>query len=341
MEKKISIIVPVYNTKEEYTIRMINSINGQNYDNYEIIIVDDGSNEKTRAYLDEIATTNKRIKLFHTDNGGVSSARNYGIKQATGEYISFLDSDDCLDESFFCESVELAEKYTADIGYGTIKNIPEQHEWLQKKDGNIDICIDNKDAIIASLLCYTNGEYPYVIIGHPGSKLIRKSLLEKISFNTNVAFSEDQLFNRKLLKSAKTVVSVSNTWYYYMQNQESTVHKAQGDVEYYNRIRPYWDELVKINEQESEYIKKICKYHALNEYVLLVYNAYLSSVEPLVRIRKAMNEAANHPLIKDAIRFGLDKEINYRLRDRVVYFMLKRKMYLFVLLCFRLYFKRG
>ena len=89
----ISIIVPVYNIKE-YIERCVKSITDQTYKNLEIILVDDGSTDGTEKILDELAEKDARIKVFHKENGGSSSARNLGITKATGEYIGFADSDD-------------------------------------------------------------------------------------------------------------------------------------------------------------------------------------------------------------------------------------------------------
>ena len=105
MDKKISIIVPVYNL-EKYLPRCLNSVCNQTYKNLEIILVDDGSTDKSSDICDNWAKKDSRIIVIHKKNGGVSSARNAGIKKATGEYIHFVDGDDWLELNCYEKIVE-------------------------------------------------------------------------------------------------------------------------------------------------------------------------------------------------------------------------------------------
>lgn len=95
----ITVIVPVYNI-EEYIERCVRSILNQTYDNFELLLVDDGSKDRSGEIIDEIAKTDSRIKVFHKENGGSSSARNLAIENASGEYFSFIDSDDYIEPDF-------------------------------------------------------------------------------------------------------------------------------------------------------------------------------------------------------------------------------------------------
>lgn len=99
MSTFVSIIVPVYNT-EQYVERCINSILAQTYRNFELIIVDDGSTDKCVEIIDEYAKKDERIRVFHKENGGSSSARNHALDNAKGEYVSFVDSDDYIEPDF-------------------------------------------------------------------------------------------------------------------------------------------------------------------------------------------------------------------------------------------------
>ena len=96
----ISVIVPVYNV-EEYLSRSVNSIVNQTYSSLEIILVDDGSPDQCPAMCDELARKDPRIRVLHKANGGVSSARNAGLRIAEGEWISFVDADDWIHPQFF------------------------------------------------------------------------------------------------------------------------------------------------------------------------------------------------------------------------------------------------
>lgn len=110
MNKMISVIVPVYNV-EAYLPRCLDSILAQSYNNLEVILVDDGSADGSGAICDEYAALDSRIRVIHKENGGLSSARNAGIQAATGEFLSFVDSDDWIEPDTYEVMLSIAEKY--------------------------------------------------------------------------------------------------------------------------------------------------------------------------------------------------------------------------------------
>ena len=116
MDKLVSIVIPVYKT-EKWLRACVQSALQQTYQNKEIILVDDGSPDNSPALCDELAAAHSLIRVVHKENGGLSSARNAGIEQAQGEYVVFLDSDDCLDLHALEEMVEIAEKENGDAVY--------------------------------------------------------------------------------------------------------------------------------------------------------------------------------------------------------------------------------
>lgn len=115
MKVIISIIVPIYNV-EKYLPRCIGSILNQNFEEFELILVNDGSTDNSGKICDIYAKKDKRIKVIHKKNGGVSSARNSGIRAATGEYIGFVDPDDYIDKNMYTNLYELCEENNCDIG---------------------------------------------------------------------------------------------------------------------------------------------------------------------------------------------------------------------------------
>lgn len=118
MEKTVSIIIPVYNV-ERYLPICLNSVESQTCQALEIILVDDGSTDKSGAICDEYQRKDRRIRVIHKGNGGVSSARNYGIEAATGEYICFADADDILEKDYVEYLLNLLECAEADISVTT------------------------------------------------------------------------------------------------------------------------------------------------------------------------------------------------------------------------------
>ena len=114
MEGKISVIVPIYNV-EQYLRKCIDSIINQTYKNLEIILVDDGSWDNSPRICDEYAKRDNRIKVIHKKNGGLADARNTGLKMITGNYISFIDSDDYIEKTMYEKMIKVILKYNADI----------------------------------------------------------------------------------------------------------------------------------------------------------------------------------------------------------------------------------
>ncbi|MBQ9730331.1 MAG: glycosyltransferase [Clostridia bacterium] len=113
-EKLISVIVPVYNV-EKYLSECVDSILRQTYQNLEVILVDDGSTDNSGAICDEYAKKDSRIKVFHKENGGLSSARNYGLDRMHGDYVAFVDSDDYIADTMYEELIKKCLEYGADI----------------------------------------------------------------------------------------------------------------------------------------------------------------------------------------------------------------------------------
>ena len=132
MNHLISIIVPAYNI-EKYIGRCLDSILNQTYKNIEVIVVNDGSSDSTGSIIDDYSRKDDRVKPFHKENGGVSSARILGVNHAIGDYIGFVDGDDYVEPEMFEHLLNNALKYNADIshcGYqmvfpnGRIERIP-------------------------------------------------------------------------------------------------------------------------------------------------------------------------------------------------------------------------
>ncbi len=120
----ISIIVPVYNV-ERYMERCLDAVVKQTYKNLEVILVDDGSEDRSGSICDRYASEDARFKVVHHQNGGLSAARNTGIKKATGEYITFIDPDDSITEDYIEYLYNLINKHEADLAICAIEEITE------------------------------------------------------------------------------------------------------------------------------------------------------------------------------------------------------------------------
>ena len=141
MEIKVSIIVPVYNA-ENHIERCFDSIIAQDYPNWELIIIDDGSSDSSGDRCDRYSLWDKRIRVVHKPNGGVSSARNTGLKVCKGDYIGFMDSDDSLEPEFLESLYNAAIENDADIVCCNYYRVIDDEKFVLKKFGNRKI---NKD----------------------------------------------------------------------------------------------------------------------------------------------------------------------------------------------------
>ncbi len=198
----ISIIIPVYNC-EKYIERCVTSVLNQSFKDFELIIVNDGSTDKTKEICTDLEKTDVRIKLYNKENGGVSAARNFGLEKATGDYISFMDGDDYVPENYFSALVNAIQD--ADISVCDIcciKDGEETNRFTCKKE--------RLSAAEAIELLLSRKE----INSGPCGKLFSAKHLEGIYFPNMKAY-EDILFVLEAFKKAKTIVCTNITEYVY------------------------------------------------------------------------------------------------------------------------------
>lgn len=295
-----SVIVPIYNTPIPNLEKMYESILSQEYQNFELLLIDDGSRTECSRYLDELSRRDMRVKVVHTANKGVSSARNKGIDISVGQYIVFVDADDYVSERFLLEAKELIFTYNVDILFGTMVYIPDRH--IKQSDEKIHIFysedfVEIKKAIIES----KNRDIEYCILGTPCARVYKAEMVKKTKFHTGVPLYEDQLFNREILSYAASVAVVPNIWYYYIQNDFSAMHNTM-KKSYVKMVRPYWDAVYEINKEEIPELRKELRIHALMQFYTAIEKDYLYSALSFVRKRKEISRLAKHKLISDAVK---------------------------------------
>lgn len=235
---KISVIIPCYNTKKEFLFNCINSVIEQTFKDFEIILVDDGSEEEYRKIYKELEKLDFRIKIIYKENSGVSSSRNKGIEYAKGEYIIFVDSDDVLLPYFFEEAYETICEKEADIVYGCNMHL----NYLKRNDKSNQIA--DKEVVtlekksIESFIPYMVGERlkfndGKMYIGHgPWTRIIKSSLVKDTFFNPNLKYGEDVVWNIQILSKVSKVCYVKRVWYLYNINQESATKKFNNESIY-------------------------------------------------------------------------------------------------------------
>lgn len=219
MEKdKISVIVPVYKV-EQWLEECVNSIRGQTYRNLEIILVDDGSPDRCPEMCDRFAMQDERIRVIHKENGGVSSARNVGIEASTGQYITFVDSDDYVDKAYIIRL------------YQNLKGCSmSECGTVCFDDNGVQSLRKDTPAILEyeTYMTETNlrGFLSYAIVC---SKLYAKELFTDIRFPIGVANGEDEATAFRLIYKAKRVSRIYDGLYYYRQREDGASRNAISD----------------------------------------------------------------------------------------------------------------
>ena len=221
MKPILSIIIPVYNV-EKYLERCLNSFVKQR-GNFEIIAVDDGSKDNSGEILDAFLKKDDRINVFHKKNGGVSSARNYGITKAKAENITFFDSDDFVSERYFSTIVELL-KYNADLTcFNHFRQDSENASYMAKRFAVADGYYTN----IVDFYKYCFDYYNY--FDAPHNKIYKRSIIKKynLHFREDIKVSEDKVFNLDYMQVIRSIYISSDTLYYYFYNPGGALRKRK------------------------------------------------------------------------------------------------------------------
>lgn len=323
MKDLISIIVPIYNV-EKYLNKCIESIVNQTYENIEIILIDDGSNDNSGIICDEYAKKDNRIIVVHKENGGGSSARNKGLKIAKGEWISFVDADDWIEQTFCQTLLNKVTQEQADIALCGYNRITDNR--IEKINANNqEVFLNSNEYLVKSL-------NPQTGFGFCHMKLIKKEVLKSISFNERIEVGEDALFNIQLSTYIKKAVFLKQPLYNYRINNQSVVKRY--DENYANKylksmkiIEEYiWQEYNEENEENIE-IKQ-------NYYNFVAYHIMLIIVNYCYHPDNKMCNAQRKNMLKEVINndlfiIGLKKSNynNISLTRKITLYTLKHKLY--------------
>ncbi len=243
---KISVIVPVYNT-EKYLEKCIKSILIQKMQDFEIIIVNDGSTDNSESIIKKYKTKySNKIKFYNKPNGGLSDARNFGVKKATGEYLCFIDSDDYIDEKLFGDLEKYISKHVDLVKYKCIK-VNEEYKEIEKVDGPVFECKSGEDAFnelyAKDVFIETAWLYLYKREFYINNNFV---------FPTN-KYHEDWAIVPYIILSAKTVISTNVYGYYYVQSSNS-ITRNNSDKKICKRaydMLEHYDNLIKKIEKKN------------------------------------------------------------------------------------------
>ena len=241
----ISVIVPIYNM-EKLMRKCLDSIMAQTFQDYECLLIDDGSKDNSPVICDEYAARDSRFTAYHKPNGGLSDARNYGLARADGYYTIFFDPDDWVDEDCLKDLYTKAQKTNADMVICDYFNQdPYQIKYVKQEPTSLNHHDVLKDMIVGKLFGFT------------WNKLIKRDLYSRFNLQYIVGMygCEDQYTMCKLLKNDIKIASLPQAYYHYMHYGQDSLSRHYDETTYQHdlRIRDLFVEIVK----EDENLKRI------------------------------------------------------------------------------------
>lgn len=258
---KISIIIPVYNS-ERYLKKCLDSILNQTYKNLEIILIDDGSEDGSLKIMNEYKKNDKRIKIIKKNNSGVSSSRNIGIKNSTGEFITFIDSDDAIDMRYFEKTMKYFNDTEIDI---VCTNYNYDYNGNLKRNRNF---VSGKVSNIIALNPASN----YYITTVWG-KIFKSDIIKSLKFDEKIFYSEDTLFYTEALLKAKNIFFLNEFLYNYFINENGAMKNK--DLKKYSTDLLARYKILKIYKQNNlpKNIIKNAEIYLLHSYVNIAFLA--------------------------------------------------------------------
>jgi glycosyltransferase involved in cell wall biosynthesis len=226
----ISVIIPIYNV-ERYLDKCIRSVVEQTYKNLEIILVDDGSPDQCGTICDKWAEKDKRIRVIHKTNGGLSDARNAGLDAATGAYIGFVDSDDYIHPLMYQRLYEKVKEYDADLAICGFDWVDAYNDIIIRSANMPDEgLIDKKEALLN--MCHYG---TFVVVWN---KLYKSELFSNLRFLYG-KFSEDVFIMHQLFHKCTGIVAVSEYYYSYVQSPNS-IMRSEKTVSHLDSVEAYY-----------------------------------------------------------------------------------------------------
>lgn len=221
MKPTVSIIVPVYNA--EHTIgRCLDSILNQDYTDFELLAVDDGSTDSSGAICDEYAARDSRVQVFHQENAGVSASRNLALDRARGTYLQFLDSDDWITPDATSSLVRAAESGQCDLVVSDFYRVVGERV-SQKGDIDEDGLMTRED--YAAHMMENPADFYYGVLWN---KLYRRAIVEAhhLRMNPEISWCEDFMFNLEYIRYAETFRAIQIPIYYYVKTKGSLASQS-------------------------------------------------------------------------------------------------------------------
>ena len=235
---KISVIVPVYNT-ERYLSKCIDSILSQSFTDFELLLINDGSKDNSGTICDQYAVNDSRVRVFHKENGGVSSARNLGLENARGEWVTFVDSDDWIYEQSLMQLILHSCESNLIIGSIYFECSNKELNLL-----DMEIVLRGKELFE----CFSN-RISNIAFNSPCAKLFNRTIINEncIRFDEALRFGEDAVFVKSYLLNITSVSVVNFSCYHYCDSGDNIYRKYAKSFEpiysYFNKMQGLYNDI--------------------------------------------------------------------------------------------------
>ena len=311
----ISIIVPVYNA-EKYLDRCIQSILAQTYTDFELLLINDGSTDSSGATCDKYAEQDSRVRVFHKENGGVSSARNMGLDNAVGEWITFIDSDDWVSPYYLSNLISHIGD-NIDLVFSYAKHYYQDGRIVAENYPQRIVTEDISPLFIKNALSWHTS---------PWSKLYKSSLCSQIRFPKNVHLGEDLIFLYQYILISQSIFVSSDTDYFYNVDNigglTKRVNSVDSELASYREVVSILDNLIRCKQiNDTVALREIGWLRA--SYARRVLNSLYYKNDLSFRGRKLVLESID---VNQYVSFISTSSI----KEKLYVFLLKRK-------CFVLY----
>lgn len=289
MEPLLSVIIPVYNV-EPYLHRCVDSVLNQTYRNLEVILVDDGSTDGCGAICDEYAAKDSRVRVIHKDNGGQASARNVGLEQMTGEYLTFVDSDDWLRPELYQNAMGM-RPFSISVFGCTFVNEDGEELAVRKPCTQPKTIGSKHDYSEIEHLVHTS------LLGYACNKIYCTSLIHDLRFG-NFPLREDLIFNLEAFSKASQILLLDDCGYCYRQRNNSILHNLySGQVP---DATPALEEMISVPLVQDPRVNRRCINHIIKVYLTDFIYKYIT-LNPALREkdkRKAIGALFHHPKVR-------------------------------------------
>lgn len=262
---RISVIIPVYNA-EKTLRRCLDSIISSEYEDYEIIIINDGSTDNSATILSEYASKDQRIRIINQPNSGPSVARNKGLALATGEIIAFIDSDDYVRKDYLDQLAKAFDEQRADVVFFEFHRVAP--DGIEESVHHLP---EFKTEYYQNLINLSEAD----MFGYTWIKAFRKEIVHEVSFDADVNLFEDELFTCKLMERPVNIYFLNEAIYYYVRDAETLTQRTHEDYcQLCNRVFLAWKRLlIPVHdssiflERKANHMAEICKYYGLERNV--------------------------------------------------------------------------